>query len=75
MLTPADLLAASWAAETISSIYLQIGIGGSQNWYHSCHSYMLYQLNYAKSASDYLSILIIFRNKLYKNGNVVNFVY
>ena len=47
--TPADLLAASMAAESISSMYLQTGIGGTQNWELSCHRRMLFRLSYASS--------------------------
>ena len=46
--TPADLLVDSMAAEPISSMYLQAGIGGAGNWDLSCHRRTLYWLNYAQ---------------------------
>ena len=41
--TPADLLAASMAAELISSTYLRTGIGGDRNWDLLCRRRKLYQ--------------------------------
>ena len=48
--TPANLLAASMAAESISSIYLWAGIGGAPNQDLWCHRQKLHWLSYAGSA-------------------------
>ena len=63
--TPANLLAASMAAEPISSTRLWADIGGTHNWDLSCHRQMIYRLSYTYLIQLTYSAYLILQNLLY----------